>query len=106
MKFRNATSADVPEICALERLPQFRTLVGSWPEEQHIKALADPDVVYVVAENDQGRVAAFAISKSFVAGSVEEWRAEDFVPPSRGRLDGARPCACTSHPLDFSPSAR
>jgi diamine N-acetyltransferase len=67
MKFRNATSADIPEICALERLPQFRTLVGSWPEEQHIKALADPDVVYVVAENDQGRVAAFAIVRGLLS---------------------------------------
>jgi diamine N-acetyltransferase len=61
MTFRHATAADIPQICALERLPEFHTMVGSWPEEQHRKMLCDPDVVYIVAEDQEGRVAAFAI---------------------------------------------
>ena len=36
-------------------------MVGSWPEEQHLRMLADPGVVYIVAEDQKGQVAAFAI---------------------------------------------
>ena len=36
-------------------------MVGSWPEEQHLRMLADPGVVYIVAEDQRGQVAAFAI---------------------------------------------
>jgi diamine N-acetyltransferase len=61
MRFRDATLADIPQICALERLPESRTMVGSWPEEQHLRMLEDPGVVYIVADNLQGQVAAFAI---------------------------------------------
>ena len=61
MKFRSATAADIPQICALERLPEFRTMVGSWPEDQHLKMLADPDAVYIVAEDQPGEIAGFAI---------------------------------------------
>jgi diamine N-acetyltransferase len=61
MKFRNATQADIAQICALERLPEFRTFVGSWPEDQHTRMLADPDVVYIVAEDEIGRIAGFTI---------------------------------------------
>ena len=61
MRFRDATATDIPQICALERLPEFRTLVGSWPEEQHVRMLADPGVVYIVAEDQQGQIAACAI---------------------------------------------
>jgi diamine N-acetyltransferase len=61
MKFRNATQADIAQICALERLPEFRAMVGSWPEDQHMRMLADPDAVYIVAEDQAGRVAGFAI---------------------------------------------
>jgi diamine N-acetyltransferase len=61
MRFRSATLADIPEICALERLPEFRTFVGSWPEDQHVQMLADPGTEYIVAEDQQGQIAAFAI---------------------------------------------
>jgi diamine N-acetyltransferase len=61
MTFRDATPADIPRICALERLPEFRTFVGSWPVEQHLKMLEDPMVVYIVAEDQKGEVGAFAI---------------------------------------------
>src|ERR1700679_2517351 len=61
MRFRDATAADIPQICTLQRLPEFRTMVGSWPEEQHLRMLGDPDAVYIVAEDQQGQIAAFAI---------------------------------------------
>ena len=60
MRFRDATATDIPQICALERLPEF-TMVGSWPAERHVSMLGDPSVVYIVAEDQQGQIAAFAI---------------------------------------------
>jgi diamine N-acetyltransferase len=61
MRFRDAIAADIPQICALERLPEFRTQVGSWPQEQHVRMLGDAGAVYIVAEDQQGQIAAFAI---------------------------------------------
>jgi diamine N-acetyltransferase len=67
MKFRSATQADIAQICALERLPEFRTMVGSWPEDQHMRMLADPDAVYVIAEDQAGRIAGFAIPQGLLS---------------------------------------
>lgn len=61
MTFRDATPADIPQICALERLPEFRTFVGSWPEAEHLRMLENPAVVYMVAEDQKGKVGACAI---------------------------------------------
>jgi diamine N-acetyltransferase len=67
MKFRSANRADIPQICALERLPEFRTMVGSWAEDQHLRMLADPDAVYIVAEEPSGRIAGFAILRGLLS---------------------------------------
>jgi diamine N-acetyltransferase len=67
MKFRSATAADIAQICRLETLPQFRTLVGFWPPDQHLKNLADPDASYLVAEDEQGNIAAFAILRGLLS---------------------------------------
>jgi diamine N-acetyltransferase len=67
MKFRSATQPDIAQICALERLPDFRTMVGSWPEDQHMRMLADPDAVYIVAEDQAGRIAGFAILQGLLS---------------------------------------
>ncbi len=67
MKFRNATQADIAQICALERLPEFRTFVGSWPEDQHRRMLADPGAVYIVAEDQTGRIAGFTILQGLLS---------------------------------------
>jgi|SRR5450631_3207888 diamine N-acetyltransferase len=67
MKFRSATHADIAQICALERLPEFRTMVGSWPEDQHMRMLADPGAVYIVAEDQAGRIAGFAILQGLLS---------------------------------------
>jgi diamine N-acetyltransferase len=73
MRFRNATLADIEQICAIERLPEFHTMVGSWPEDEHARMLGDPDAVYVVAEEQSGRIAAFAILRGLLSehGQVE-----------------------------------
>jgi diamine N-acetyltransferase len=67
MKFRSATQADIAQICALETLPEFRAMVGSWPEDQHMRMLADPDAVYIVAEDQAGRVGGFAILQGLLS---------------------------------------
>jgi RimJ/RimL family protein N-acetyltransferase len=67
MKFRNATQADIAQICSLERLPEFRTLIGSWAEDEHARMLADPDAVYIVAEDPSGGIAAFAILRGLLS---------------------------------------
>ncbi len=67
MKFRSATQADIAQICALEMLPEFRTFVGSWPEDQHMRMLADPGAVYIVAEDQTGRIAGFAILQGLLS---------------------------------------
>jgi diamine N-acetyltransferase len=67
MRFRSATVADIVEICALERLPEFRTLVGSWPEEHHRRMLADPGAAYLIAEGSPGEIAGFAILQGLLS---------------------------------------
>src|ERR1700722_901645 len=67
MKFRSATQADIAQICALERLPEFRAMVGSWPEDQHMRMLADPGVTYIVAEDQAGGIAGFTILQGLLS---------------------------------------
>lgn len=60
MQLREATINDVPFICALERRPEYYGLVDSWPEDDHLRYLADPDVRYLVADI-AGEPAGFSI---------------------------------------------
>jgi len=46
-------------------------MVGSWPEGQHLIMLADPGLVYIVAEDQPGQIAGFAI----LQGLLSEHRA-------------------------------
>jgi diamine N-acetyltransferase len=57
---REATPDDVPQICALERRPDFHGLVGAWPAEEHLRCLADQDARYLVADHD-GEMLGFSI---------------------------------------------
>jgi diamine N-acetyltransferase len=52
---------------ALERLPEYRTLVGSWPEEEHLRCLAYPDVRCLIAEQNTNEVAGFAIIRGLTS---------------------------------------
>ncbi len=46
-------------------------MVGSWPEDQHRKTIADPGSAYIVAEDQLGEIAGFAI----LQGLLSEHRA-------------------------------
>jgi diamine N-acetyltransferase len=61
MHLRVAGLDDVPQIAAMERLPEFRTFVGQWTEEEHRQRMASADVRYFVADARQRELAAFAI---------------------------------------------
>jgi hypothetical protein len=98
MKFRSATVGDIAQICRLETLPQFRTFVGCWPPDQHLKNLADPDAGYLVAEDEQGNIAAFAILR----GLLSEHRAVELkrlssASPIRARANGFWPRLLIGH---------
>jgi diamine N-acetyltransferase len=60
-------------------------MVGSWPEDQHRSMLADPAAAYIVAEDQPGQIAAFAI----LQGLLSEHRAVELKrlvvgTPNRG----------------------
>lgn len=49
---RPATVADIPAIMAFERIPEFHAMVGTWPAEEYLRALNNPDVrCFIVAES-------------------------------------------------------
>jgi diamine N-acetyltransferase len=56
MHLRAATFDDVPQITAMEGLPEFRTFVGQWTEEEHRQKMASADVRYFVALSGQSEV--------------------------------------------------
>jgi len=60
MIFRAATLIDIPRIIAIETLPEFRSFIGSWSQEQHRKTISDPDARYLVTEHE-GQLSGFAI---------------------------------------------
>ncbi|HEY3987804.1 MAG TPA: N-acetyltransferase [Acidobacteriaceae bacterium] len=60
MTIRAALPEDIPEIVAIEQIPEYHACIGAWPAEEHLRALADPDNEYFVACGEDG-VEAFAI---------------------------------------------
>src|SRR5277367_5053530 len=70
MLLRGARIEDVPQMMVLESLPEFRALVGSWSEEEHLRCLAHPDVRCLIAGQNANEVAGFAI----VCGLTSEHR--------------------------------
>lgn len=64
---RPATERDMPHILALERIPAFHTMVGTWPEEEHARALQDADVRYLMVLEATGATAGFALLRGIVS---------------------------------------
>jgi ribosomal protein S18 acetylase RimI-like enzyme len=56
MQLVPADVADLPFILALERKPEFQSLVGSWEPEVHQAAFADPDMRYYIVAARAGFV--------------------------------------------------
>src|SRR4051794_25078029 len=49
---RAALPGDIPQIVAIEQIPEYRTYIGTWSAEEHLRAIADPDNEYFVVSTD------------------------------------------------------
>ena len=58
---RVATVEDIPTIVALERTPEFRSMVGIWTEAEHLRSFGDADMCYFMVMDGNGAAAGFAI---------------------------------------------
>ena len=89
MLLRRAEPADLPQIVALERLPESRRYVGQWDEDHHARALAGHNARYFVHEDEHGQIQAYVLLLGFEEGplSIEFKR---FVVARTGRGLGRR----------------
>ena len=85
MQLRLACLDDLPHLMAMERIPEYRTFVGNWSEEEHRAKMASADCRYFMAESDPGEVAGFAILRG-VASPHRSIRLQRIVvaSPERG----------------------
>jgi RimJ/RimL family protein N-acetyltransferase len=67
MRPRPARAEDIPSIMAMERVPEYRTFVGNWTEDEHRARLASADCRYFVAESGSGELAGFAILRGLAS---------------------------------------
>jgi diamine N-acetyltransferase len=56
-----ALADDVSAIVAIEQIPEYRSYIGSWSADEHLRMMANPDNEYFVARDDRGIVEGFAI---------------------------------------------
>jgi RimJ/RimL family protein N-acetyltransferase len=61
MRIRAAVPGDIPQIVAIEQIPEFRSYIGAWSAEEHGRTMADADAEYFVALSDQQVLHGFAI---------------------------------------------
>ncbi len=82
---RPAVAGDIPRVAALERLPEFRTFVGQWSEERHLRALSGGDARYFVSESENGELQGFAILRGIEEASRSiELKRVVVATPGRG----------------------
>jgi len=67
MRLRLARVEDIPSIAAMERVPEYRTFVGNWTEDEHRERMASIDCRYFVAESGFGELAGFAILRGLAS---------------------------------------
>lgn len=60
MTIRAALPDDVPQIVAIEQIPEYRNYIGAWLAEEHRRAMADADNEYFVV-CEEAAVEGFAI---------------------------------------------
>ena len=58
---RKAEQRDLAAIMGIETIPEFRPLVGSWPDAEHTQALKSSDAAYWVSTDRRGVVEGFCI---------------------------------------------
>jgi RimJ/RimL family protein N-acetyltransferase len=61
MIIRTAQFEDVSQIVAIEQIPEYRSCIGTWSAEEHLRAMADADNEYFVACGKDDNVEGFAI---------------------------------------------
>ena len=61
MMIRPALPADVPQIVAIEQIPDYRSYIGAWSAEEHLRAMANADNEYFVVHGEGATVEGFAI---------------------------------------------
>ncbi len=64
---REAMLEDIPRIMALERIPEFHTMVGTWTEQEHRHALQDPDSRYFMVIAPNGDASGFALLRGILS---------------------------------------
>lgn len=55
-----ALPGDISQIAAIEQIPEYRSYIGAWTAEEHLRAMENPDNEYFVARDASG-VEGFAI---------------------------------------------
>jgi diamine N-acetyltransferase len=68
MVIRAAMPADIAQIVAIEQIPDFRSYIGVWSAEEHLRAMADLDTEYLVASGEENTVDGFAILQGIQSG--------------------------------------
>lgn len=61
MRIDAGLPADVPAIAAIEQMPEYRSYIGSWSADEHLRMMASSDNEYFVARDAAGAVEGFAI---------------------------------------------
>jgi diamine N-acetyltransferase len=61
MRIHAALPEDVPQIVAIEQIPEYRSYIGAWSAEEHLRAMADADNEYFVVRGEEAVVEGFAI---------------------------------------------
>jgi RimJ/RimL family protein N-acetyltransferase len=84
MQLRLARLDDIPRIMAIERIPEYRTFVGNWSQEEHHAKMTGEDRRYFVAESESGEMIAFAILRG-VASPHRSIRLQRIVVANPGR---------------------
>lgn len=69
MLLRFANTSDLPEIAALERLPESHLYVGQWTDAQHARAMSGLDARYLVYD-EGGHIQAYLILRGFEYGGA------------------------------------
>ena len=57
---RRAKAKDVPFIMSTERVPGFEQFIGTWTEEEHLRAIAEPSAAYLLAIGSGSQPLGFA----------------------------------------------
>ncbi len=61
MRIRAALPSDVLQIIAIEQIPEYRSYIGAWSAEEHLRAMAGADNEYFVVHGEAATVEGFAI---------------------------------------------